>query len=299
MNSDYKLRGMAGKEQFRWFAVKSSETAQKARDLHDLSPISTLLMSRMLSAAAMLAWDLKHPNSELTLQIEGDGPLAGALVIASAAGNLKGYVKQPQLFLSSAEDNFAVGKALGKGTLRLIRNEPGKQAYTGTTQLVSGEIAEDIAFYFQQSEQVPTAVNLGILIDQTAKVRSAGGFIIQQMPFADPKLADIINDNLAGTPNISDLMDMGYCLEDILSRFVFKGLDWQTRDSQQISYTCNCSRERFSRALLLLGENELASMREGIKPVCHFCNREYHFSPADIESLIMELQTRASKKEAK
>lgn len=297
MNSDYKLRGTAGKEQFRWFAVRTTDTAQTARDLHDLSPISILLLGRMLSAAAMLAWDLKQESSELTLQVDGNGPLAGAMVIASSSGTLKGYVKQPQLWLSPPEDNFAVGKALGQGTLRIIRNEKGKQAYTGTTQLISGEIAEDIAYYYQQSEQIPTAVNLGILIDQTAKVRSSGGFIIQQLPYADLRLADTIDNNLANTPNLSDLMDMGLSLEDILSRFVFRGLDWQIGDRRDISYSCDCNKERFARVLMLLGEKELQTMLNGIDPVCHFCNQVYHFSPSDIAMLIDELKSTTSKKE--
>jgi len=291
MNKDYKLRGTACKEQFRWFATDTTNTAQTARDLHDLSPLSTILIGRMLSAAAMLSWDLKNPDSELTLQVNGDGDLQGAMVVCSAQGTLKGYVRNPQLWLKNAQDNFAVGKALGKGTISVFRNEPGKQPYTGTSELVSGEIAEDIAHYFQQSEQIPTAVNLGILIDQHAVVRSSGGFIIQQMPFADLRDAEKLSENLAKTPNLSDLMDMGLSITDIFNRFVFKDLDWCITDQTAISYECNCSRERFAKALLLLGKSELESMQEGIKPVCHFCNKEYTFTASDMQALINELNS--------
>lgn len=297
MNSDHKLRGTACHDQFRWFAVSSTTTVQSARDLHDLSPISTLLMGRLISAAAMLSWDLKHKSAELTLQVKGDGALKGGMVICSASGTLKGYAYEPQLWLPDAKDNFAVGSALGKGIISIIRSEPGKQSYTGTSELLSGEIAEDIAYYYQQSEQVPTAVNLGVLIDKSAQVRAAGGFIIQQLPFAEAAFAEKIKGNLAQTPNLSDLMDMGFTLEEILKRFVFKDLDWQINQQKTISYACDCSRERFSRALLLLGKAELETLQAGISPVCHFCNKEYTFSAADMQALVSELAIPTTHKE--
>ncbi len=289
MKTDYKLRGTACSDQFRWFAVSSTTTVQRARDLHDLSPISTLLLGRMISAAAMLSWDLKHPAAELTLQVRADGALKGGMVICSASGTLKGYVQEPQLYLPKPSDNFLVGKALGKGTLSLVRSEPGKQSYTGTCELISGEIAEDLAYYYQQSEQVPTAVNLGLLIDKSASVRAAGGFIIQQLPLAESAIAEKINANLTATPNLSDLMDMGYSVEYILERFVFKELAWQINQKSDLAYACDCSRERFAKALLLLGKAELETLREGIKPFCNFCKQEYAFDSDEIQVLIDEL----------
>ncbi len=291
MNKDYTIRGTACKDQFRWFASVTTNTVQTARDLHDLSPLSTILLGRMLSAAVMLSWDLKNPDSELTLQVIGDGDLQGAMVVCTAQGTLKGYVKNPQLWLENTQDNFSVGKALGNGIISIFRSEPGKQPYTGTSKLISGEIAEDIAHYFQQSEQIPTAVNLGILIDQHAVVRSSGGFIIQQMPFADLRDTEKLEENLAKTPNLSDLMDMGLSITDIFNRFVFNDLDWCITDQKTICYECNCSRKRFAKALLLLGKSELESMQEGIKPICHFCNKEYIFTASDMQALINELNS--------
>ncbi len=289
MNRDYIFRGTAHNDNFRIFGVSSTDTAQKARDLHDLSPVATLLMGRMISAAAMLSWDLKNPAAELTLRVDGSGKLGGAVVICCADGAVRGYVKEPQLWFEDKDANLLPGKALGKGTLSIIRSEPETAPYMGTCELVSGEIAEDLAYFYLQSEQIPTVVNLGILVDQTAKVRASGGFIIQQLPFADAATAAEISANLLATPNVSDLMDMGLSIEEILARFVFKGITWQKNEEHSLTYRCNCSFERFSNALLLLGKAELSTMTKGIKPICHYCNTEYKFGSDEIKSLIEQL----------
>lgn len=288
MNKDFMLRGTAHNDTFRWFAVTSTNTVQTARDLHDLSPIATLLMGRMISASAMLAWDLKDSLSEVTFRVDGDGALVGAVIICTAEGHIRGYAQNPRLFLPDVADNFQVGKALGKGTLNIMHSKKGRTSYSGTCELITGDIAEDLANYFLQSEQIPTAVNLGILIAPDATVRSSGGFIIQQLPFADQDIAEQINQNLNATPNVSDLMDMGLSLSEILNRFVFKGISWHTNEERELQYKCNCSRERFSRALLLLGKEELSTMQEGITPICHYCSKSYTFDPADMELLLSE-----------
>ncbi|MDD3236457.1 MAG: Hsp33 family molecular chaperone HslO [Candidatus Cloacimonetes bacterium] len=286
MNKDYILRGMAFDEHFRVFAVQNTAAVQKARDLHDLSPIATLLLGRLLSAAAMMSWDLKNPKAEITLRVDGEGLLQGAVAICTAAGKLRGYAHNPSLFLDEPKDNFLTGKYLGKGTITTIRNDAVKTPYSGTCQLVSGEIAEDLAEYYLQSEQIPTAVNLGILIDKEATIRAAGGFIIQQLPFADELEAEQLRVNIQATPNVSDLMDMGYTIKDILDKFVFKGIPWQQTDEREIEFRCVCTRERFANALKLLGKEELSTMVEGIEPVCHYCNTTYTFNHDDMINLI-------------
>jgi len=289
MTKDYILRGTVHHNNFRVFAVNSTNCVQTMRDLQDLSPIATLLSGRMISATAMLSWDLKEEESEITMRIDCEGDFQGAIVICTQNGFLRGYTKNPHLFYETKEDNFNVGKAIGKGTLTISRDKKGTRSYFSSIELISGEIAEDLAYYFQQSEQIPTAVNLGILIDKEAKVRSAGGFIIQQLPYADKKIADVIYENIAQTPNLSDLMDMGLSIPEILSRFVFKELQWQINEEKEIAYRCNCSYEQFSKALLLLGRDELQSLKEGIKPVCLYCHKEYNFSYEDIQSLMEQL----------
>ena len=289
MTKDYILRGTVHHNNFRVFAVNSTNCVQTMRDLQDLSPIATLLSGRMISATAMLSWDLKEEESEITMRIDCEGDFQGAIVICTQNGFLRGYIKNPHLFYETKEDNFNVGKSIGKGTLTISRDRKGTRSYFSSIELISGEIAEDLAYYFQQSEQIPTAVNLGILIDKEAKVRSAGGFIIQQLPYADKKIADVIYENIAQTPNLSDLMDMGLSIPEILSRFVFKELQWQINEEKEIAYRCNCSYEQFSKALLLLGRDELQSLKEGIKPVCLYCHKEYNFSYEDIQSLMEQL----------
>ncbi len=284
--NDQLWRGTAFSGQFRVLAVSATQTAQTMRDLNDLSPVNTLLLGKMISAAAMLSLDLKVAEAEVTLRVDGDGPLRGALLICSGSGDLRGYAFEPRLWLEETEDNLFPVRALGAGTLSVIRSYPDKKPVTGTTALSEGELALNLAHYFDQSEQIPTVVNLGVLIDKTASVRAAGGFIIQQLPGADPKLADALISALDQTPNVSDLMDMGLSLPDILKRFVVKEDKLELTPVHPIHYKCNCSRERFERALLLLGEEELSEMREGIDPQCHFCNASYHFSSQNIDALI-------------
>jgi len=309
---DVLIRATAHDNQFRVFAVNCTAAVQKARDLHDLSPLATLLLGKLLTAVAMMSWDLKHPQAEVTLRVDGDGALEGAVAICNAEGMLRGYAHNPKLLIEDKlKDNFFIGKHLGKGTITTIRNDAKSKPYTGTCALVSGEIAEDLAEYYLQSEQISTAVNLGILIDKDARVRAAGGFIIQQMPlvshdnaakvgsggsasastmpFADLQVADMLSSNIQATPNVSDLMDMGYSIEDILSKFVFKGISWQKHEEKSIAYACTCSRDKFSKALLLLGKKELSEMASGIEPVCQYCNTVYVFSHDDMINMINNL----------
>lgn len=283
---DKLYRYTAANRQFRVFAVDSTHSTQIARDLHDLSPLATLLMGRMLSAAALLSLDLKDKNSDLTLRVDSQNELKGGVVIAGSEGNLRGYLFAPHIFYEDPAQNLNLGPKLLPGTLSLMRNNPKKSPYTGMIELKSGEIAEDLAWYYQVSEQIPTAVNLGVLIDPEARVRASGGFIIQQLPFAEAAVAELFIDNLNACPNLSDLMDMGLSIPEILARFIFKELDFELTESRDIRYQCHCSKQRFADALRLLGKAELTEMLDGISPVCHYCNRTYEFSTADLQALI-------------
>jgi len=247
-------------------------------------------MGRMLSAAALLSMDIKDGLSDLTLRVDSDNELKGGVVIAGSEGNLRGYMLAPHLFYDDPVQNLIVGPKLLPGTLSIIRNSKMKGPYTGMTELKTGEIAEDLAFYYQHSEQIPTAVNLGVLIDPDAKVRASGGFMIQQLPFAEAEVAEAFIQNLAATPNLSDLMDMGMTIPEILARFVFKGLDFELTDSRSLQYKCHCSKQRFADALRLLGKAELSEMLDGISPVCHYCNTTYDFNTADLNALINSLE---------
>ena len=290
--NDALWRGTAYGGQFRVLAVEATQTVQQARDLHDLSPLATFLVGKMISAAAMLSLDLKARDAEVSLKLEGDGPLRGAMVICRKNGDLRGYAYQPQYFAEPPQENFNPVGQLGRGTLSVIRSSPRAKPTMGFTPLEEGEVAQNLAVYFDRSEQVPSAVDLGVLIDPRARVVAAGGFIIQQMPGADPASAEELIAALERVPNVSDLMDMGLSLPRILEKFVFPDGSLDLVPAGEIRWRCTCSKQRFARALKLLGRAELETMREGIDPVCHFCNRSYRFTPADIGRLLISLEDR-------
>jgi molecular chaperone Hsp33 len=283
------LRGSILDNQFRLFAVDTTEIVQAARDIHDLYPLPTIMMGRLITAVALMSGELKAPRSEVSIRIDGDGPLKGGIAIAKKEGDIKAFAFEPQLWFEQSKDNFLVGKHIGKGTFSVIKQSGLKAPYRGSIELTDAEIATDLAEYYRQSEQIASAVNLGVLIDAAAKVRSAGGILIQELPQADINSSRLIETNLRHTPNVSDLMDMGLALEDILNKFVLKNLKWQINQQSQLYYRCDCSKERFARGLLLLGKAELLSMQEGIAPVCHYCNKSYAFSSAEIKDLIRSL----------
>lgn len=288
--TDTLFRGTALEHSFRIFAVDATNTAQKARDIHDLSPIATILMGKMISAAAILSMDIKNEDSEITLRIDGNGELIGGLVVCNEKGDVRGYLKNPKLFLDDAEDNFHPGRFLGEGTLSVIRQRPHAQPWIGSTELITGEVAEDLAHFYLQSEQIPSAVALGILVDPNAKIRACGGFMIQQLPNADSHQTQKLIKNLQNTPNLSDLMDMGLTVPEVLEKFVFKDMDFNLTTFRHLQYRCSCSKEVFARSLVTLGLKELQSMSEGITPLCHYCNAKYSFSASDMADLIQSIK---------
>jgi molecular chaperone Hsp33 len=283
------LCGSIQDNQFRLFAADTTAIVQTARDLHDLYPLPSIMMGRLITAVALMSGDLKTPKAEISIRIDGNGPLQGGIAIAKKEGDIKAFAFEPKLWLDRPEDNFLVGKHIGQGTFSVIKQSGLKTPYRGSIELTDAEIATDLAAYYKQSEQIASAVNLGVLIDSEARIRAAGGILIQELPHADKSYSRLIAENLSQTPNVSDLMDMGLGIEDILNKFVLKGLKWQINLQNPLRYHCDCSKERFARGLLLLGKTELQSMRDGIDPVCHYCNKSYAFSGDEINELIRSL----------
>ncbi|MDD3049534.1 MAG: Hsp33 family molecular chaperone HslO [Candidatus Cloacimonetes bacterium] len=293
--SDLVIRGKTTDNFIRFFAVDSTETSREAMRIHSFSITAATLFSRIASACLMMSSDLKDDLHLLTLKVDGDGPIESVLATANRKGHLKGYVRNPKVELPLDEKNrkINVGKAVGRGTLTVIKDLGLKNPYNGQVELVSGEIAEDLTYYFVKSDQIPTSVALGVLIEPDGTIRKSGGFIVQLMPQTPEEVISRLEKNLANLPNISDLMDMGYDIEKIVSDLVLKGFGVEITSENQASYTCNCSKERFRTGLKLLGKDELIDLPlqdDSISTECHFCGKKYDFSKTEIEEIIKELE---------
>lgn len=291
----FLIRGTACDNQFRFFAVDSTQVVQTALDLHIMTPSPTLLLGRLLTGALLMGADFKEEMASLSLNIDAEGPLKGAIAVYEQKGFVRGYAKAPDYFDNDLKSNLLIGKLLGNGTLNVIKDIKLKAPMTGTIELTTGEVADDIAQYYLLSEQIPTAVSLGVLFNQEGSIRSSGGYLIQQMPYANPLDVDKLKNNLSNTPYITDLLDMGLAWEKILSELIFKDMDWITNDTMPVAYKCNCSKERFADALKLLGKQELKSMHDGIAPVCHYCSKQYAFSSEDMKLLIESFDEQVKK----
>ncbi len=287
--SDYIIRAMAAGGQIRAFAATTKDLVEHARQIHNTSPVATAGLGRMLTAASMMGATLKNSSDVLTLIAKGDGPLGGITVTADSASNVKGYVNNPS-FVNPPNffGKFDVGGAIGNGTLTVIKDIGLKEPYSGQVSLITGEIAEDLTYYFATSEQVPTSIALGVLMNKNNTVRQAGGFIIQLMPFASDEVIDALEAKIKGITSITSLLDSGMSPEDILNQ-VLGDMDLEITDTIPTAYNCNCSRERVTKAIISIGKKEITDMiNEGkdIEVNCHFCNKNYVFTPEDLKKLI-------------
>ncbi len=282
---DKAIRGTDKKKQIRFFAVDTTETVRHACEMHGLSITARVLFGRVISATVMLGIDLKGETDSVTLRVDGDGPLGGALAIAGKNGNVKGYVHHPKVETSPTRRGINVAGAIGNGMLRVIRDIGMERSYSGEVELISGEIGDDLAYFFLQSEQVRTAVGVGVLLDSDGSVRRAGGFTVQLMPDAEEETIAQLEENLNRFPNFTDVLDMGIDVQQIISNHILSGLDPLFMDSVSVQYHCGCDREKYLNAIRMLDRKELDEMIEKNEPVivqCHFCNKEYKFSPQEI-----------------
>ncbi|MBO5999949.1 MAG: Hsp33 family molecular chaperone HslO [Lachnospiraceae bacterium] len=291
--ADYMVRATAADGQIRAFAVTGRELVQTARKAHGTTPTATAALGRTMCGALMMADMLKGDKDLITIQISGDGPLGGLTVTADNSGRVKGYVNNPLVLLPpKADGHLDVGGAVGKGVLTVIRDLDLKNTYSGQVELMSGEIAEDIAKYFAVSEQVPSAVGLGVLVGTDTNVLAAGGYIIQLMPFASDAVIDRLEKNITSSAYVTDLLSAGHTPETML-KLLLDGLDPQINDSMPVQFYCNCDKERVERALILLGRDEIRSMatdQEDTVLTCQFCKSAYHFSRQDLLDLISRIE---------
>ena len=287
-NQDYLVRATAADAQIRAFAVTTRNLVETARVAHNTSPIVTAALGRLMSGALMMGDMLKNDKDLLTIRIDGDGPVKGLLVTTDNAGNVKGYAKNPSVVLPPNEQgHLNVGEGIGSGSLTVIRDLGLKEPYTGQIALHSGEIADDLTYYFAESEQIPSSVGLGVLMNHDNTVREAGGFIIQLMPYAEEKIISHLEQNLQKAASVTEILKAGNTPEDML-KIVLEGFDVVFNGTMPVQFHCNCDRDHVEGALILLGKNELDSMIADGKEIelkCQFCGKAYQFSVDDLEGL--------------
>ena len=283
--SDYLVRATAADAQVRAFAVTARDTVETARAAHDTSPVMTAALGRLLCAGAMMGSMMKGEADILTLQVQGDGPAGGLTVTADSKGRVKGYAVNPQVILPpNSQGKLDVGGAVGAGSLRVIKDLGLKEPYVGQTQLQTGEIAEDLTYYFAASEQVPSSVGLGVLMEKNNTVKQAGGFIVQLMPFAEGNVIEKLEANLSCIHSVTKLLEDGNSPEQILG-ILLEGMDMEILSDMPVEFYCNCSRERVAKALYSIGKKEMDEMIKDGEPIevkCHFCNTAYQFSVEDL-----------------
>lgn len=284
---DYIIRATAANDSIRAFAITGKELVEEARVRHDTSPVVTAALGRMLMAGAMMGVTLKSEKDVMTLQIQGAGPLKGITVTSYPDGFVKGFPQVNDVILPPKNGKLDVGGSIVPGVMRVIKDMGLKEPYVGTVELQTGEIAEDLTYYFAVSEQVPSSVGLGVLVNKDCTVNCAGGFIIQVMPFCPDEVLDKIEANLTTLPSVTDMMSEGLTPEDILAK-VFDGLDVDIKDKLETGFRCDCSKEKVERSLASLNKKDKAEIIEDGKPVevkCQFCNEKYEFTIEEIKKL--------------
>ena len=288
---DYIIRATAANDQIRVFAATTRELVEAARKAHGTSPVATAALGRLLTAGAMMGSMMKGENARLTLQVKGDGPLGGMTVTADSTARVKGYVGHPEVLLPpSPAGKLDVGGAVGQGDLVVIKDLGLKEPYVGRTALVSGEIAEDITSYFAVSEQIPSAVALGVLMSRENEVEQAGGFLLQLMPFAEEETISALETKLAELSSITSMLNRGMTPEDILQELL-GDLGVTIHEQIETEFFCNCDKKRVEKALISIGKKEIEEMIAEEKPIevnCHFCGKQYPFDVEELKSLLKQ-----------
>ena len=287
--NDYIIRATAANDQIRVFAAVTTEMVETAREHHNTSPVATAALGRLLTAGAMMGSMMKGEKDVLTLQIKAGGPLQGITVTADSQGNVKGYVGNPDVCIpANSKGKLDVAGAVGPGFLTVIKDMGLKEPYSGQVMLQTCEIAEDLTYYFATSEQVPSAVGLGVLMNKNNTVRQAGGFIVQLMPFAEEEVISRLEQNVQKINSVTNLLEEGHTPESLLEK-VLEGFDMQINEKMDTRFHCNCSKERVAKALISIGRKELNEMIQEGKPIemnCHFCNTNYNFTVEELKEIL-------------
>ena len=286
---DYIVRATAGNNQIRAFAATTKEAVEKARQAHNTSPVATAALGRLLTGGAMMGSMMKNDTDMLTIQIKCDGPIKGLTVTADRHGNVKGYVENPEVMLPpNKQGKLDVAGALDLGVLSVIKDMGLKEPYVGQTILQTSEIAEDLTYYFATSEQVPSSVGLGVLMEKDNTVKQAGGFIVQVMPFIEEEVLSKLEENIKKISSVTSMLDKGYTPENVLEE-VLEGLDVEFTDTVPTQFYCNCTKERVEKAIISIGKKDIQEMIDDGKEIevnCHFCNTNYTFSVEELKEML-------------
>lgn len=293
--SDYIIRATAANSQIRAFAAVTTDVVETARKAHNTSPVATAALGRLLTGGAMMGTMMKGDKDILTLQIHAGGPLQGITVTADSKGNVKGYVGNPNVCIpANSKGKLDVAGAVGVGFMNIIKDMGLKEPYMGQVALQTSEIADDLTYYFATSEQVPSAVGLGVLMNKDNTVRQAGGFIVQLMPFAEESVIAKLEENVQKITSVTTLLEEGHTPESLLER-VLDGFDIEINDRMDTKFYCNCSKERVEKALISIGRKELNELIQEGKEVemnCHFCNTNYVFSVEELKEILRRCKAR-------
>ena len=288
---DYIVRATAANGFIRAFAAISTNTVEEARKIHGTTPVASAALGRMLTAGAIMGAMLKSEKDLITLQITGSGPLKGVLVTSDSKSNVKGYVVNPDADLPLKPDGkLDVGNAVGAGTLKIIKDVGLKDPYVGSIELISGEIADDLTYYFAQSEQVPSSVGLGVLVDTDCTIKHSGGFIVQLMPEADEEIIDKLEKKLMTIPYVTDMLNDGYSAEKMLEA-ILGDLELEILEKSPMQYKCTCSKDRVEKAIISLGKKEISQIIEEDKKAeltCQFCGKVYNFNETELKDILLK-----------
>ncbi len=288
---DYIVRATAANSQIRAFAATTRDLVEAARAAHNTSPVATAALGRLLTGGAMMGVMMKGEKDLLTLQIKAGGPLEGITVTADSKGNVKGYVGNPNVVIhANDKGKLDVAGAVGVGFMNVIKDMGLKEPYVGQTVLQTSEIAEDLTYYFATSEQVPSSVGLGVLMEKDNTVKQAGGFILQLMPFTEEAVISRLEENLKKVTSVTALLEEGYTPQMLLEKLL-EGFDMEINDTIPTQFYCNCSKERVERALISIGRKDIQEMIDEGKEIemnCHFCNKNYTFTVEELKKILKE-----------